>query len=75
MEYRADFLFTWFGDVIAAAFTVLLFNVIYAKTGNIAGWSKGEVFLILAATNYFEAFIYFLYVNTSHPKIGLQLVG
>lgn len=63
LEYRVDFWLTWLGDIFAAVFTVVLFSVIYGRTGSIAGWSKAEVFLIIAGANYLEAFIYFLYVE------------
>ena len=63
LEYRADFWLTWSGDILAAAFTVVLFATIYSQVQLIAGWSRGEIYLLLAVVSYIEALIYFLYLE------------
>jgi ABC-2 type transport system permease protein len=64
MEYRADFFLTWIGDVLLALFTVVFFNVVYAQTKLISGWSIGEIYVLLATVNFIEALIYFLYAES-----------
>lgn len=64
LEYRADFILTWFGDAFIALTLIVFFGVIYGQTSSLAGWSRGEVFLLLAVVGYIEGLIYFLYLDS-----------
>jgi ABC-2 type transport system permease protein len=75
LEYRADFFLTWLGDVLAVSFTVLLFGVIYSHVNSIAGWAKGEIYLLLAVSSYLEALIYFLYTDSIRSVSELLPTG
>ncbi len=72
LEYRADFLLTWVGDGIMVLFTLAFFQVIYKQTSAIAGWSQGEIFLLLATVSFIEALVYFFYLD-SIRQVSRQL--
>ncbi|HYD35304.1 MAG TPA: ABC-2 family transporter protein [Vitreimonas sp.] len=63
-EYRANFLF-WGGiSAMWTIFNVFFFDLVTGTTGHIAGWSRGEMKVLLGVFNIIDAFTWsFFYHN------------
>src|SRR3989338_2779136 len=46
--YRQSFIFGVLGKTIRTLLLIVLFDVFYAQVDAIAGWTRGEAFLVLA---------------------------
>lgn len=63
MEYRADFFFWLFVSTMWSIFNVFFFTIITTVSGNIAGWSLYEMYLIMGVFNLIDAFIWSFFYN------------
>lgn len=66
MEFRTDFLFWGFVSVMWSIFNVFFFALILNVSDSIAGWSRAEMYVLLAIFTIIDAFTWsFFYHNMS----------
>lgn len=67
MEHRADFWFWSFVSVMWTAFNFFFFALLVNVRGDIAGWTPGEMYLLLGVFTIFDSIIWTLfYHNMQH---------
>lgn len=67
LEYRGNFFFWAFIDVMWTVFTLIFFSLIINVSGNIGGWSRSEMLLLLGVFSILEALMWSIcYHNMWH---------
>lgn len=67
LEYRGNFFFWAFIDVMWTCFTLIFFSLIINVSGNIGGWSRSEMLLLLGVFSILEALMWSIcYHNMWH---------
>ncbi|MCX7798794.1 MAG: ABC-2 family transporter protein [Fimbriimonadales bacterium] len=74
MEFRANFFAKLFQNLVWMAFTVIVVLVIYGHTDSVAGWGKGEAF-ILAATCFLMNSVFFAFFMSVSEIPGMVRLG
>lgn len=64
LEYRADFFFWTVVNIMWTLFSLLFFSLLVNVQGNIGGWSRSEMLLLLGVFSIFQACMWmFMYGN------------
>lgn len=67
-EFRGDFLSYTFVNLLWAGFSVFIVGIFYTQTDDIAGWSLGEAFALLATWHIVNAILTF-FVRRNFSKL------
>lgn len=60
LEYRSDFFFWSFVNVMWTTFNFLFFDILLSATGNLGSWTKTDMYFLLANFTILDAFIWSL---------------
>lgn len=62
-EYRADFFFWGFVSALWTGFNFFFFDILVSVSGNIGGWTKYEMYIILAVFTILDAFTWSFFAS------------
>lgn len=72
LEYRLDFFFWLFVSTMWTVFNLFFFTIITNVSGEVAGWTLPEMYLLMGVFNILDAFIWsFFYYNMMEYTNGI----
>ncbi|MEJ5171799.1 MAG: ABC-2 family transporter protein [Fimbriimonadales bacterium] len=73
MEFRANFLAKVLQNLVWMAFTVIVVLVVYGHTDSVAGWGKGEAFILAATCFLMNSLFFALFMSVSEIPSMVRL--